>query len=91
METRHVGGGWHFGSPSRRGGIDVDVGDIPFELVGEVSSSGSVAEASDVESGTAAGHLGCCSKLGVSPASFFGLCSRDTISVYRDRKESSVR
>lgn len=41
-------------------GVDVDVGvlDIPFEFVGEVAGSGSVAEASHVERLTAARH-GC--------------------------------
>ena len=31
---------------------------IPFELVGEVASAGAVAEASDVERGAAARHVG---------------------------------
>lgn len=34
------------------------VGDIPFELVGKVAGAGAVAEAGDVERGSAARHSG---------------------------------
>lgn len=39
-------------------GVDVDVVDIPFELVGEVASAGTVAEAGYIECGAATRH--CC-------------------------------
>jgi hypothetical protein len=42
-------------------GVDVDVVDIPFELVGKVASTGALAEASDVQRLTTARH-GCLNK-----------------------------
>lgn len=40
-----------------RGGLRKEGSKLPFELVGEVTGASAVAEASDVEGGTAARHL----------------------------------
>lgn len=52
-----VGGYESDGGGRKRGrGESVSVGDIPFELVGEIACAGAVAEAGNVESLTATRH-----------------------------------
>ena len=44
---------------STRSRLRFAVLDVPFEFVGEIASSRAVAEASHVESGATARHVGC--------------------------------